>query len=424
MESRSTWDEAAQAASLRRNYVAMVVDGGFYFGGIAFVAPESVLPAMLAALDGPTWLVALAPTLAMIGFFLGPLFTAHLVEQRAMLRPYVVWVSLPQRLPPLFAGLALLLAADRYPGLALWAVALSPLLISTFGGAVVAGFWELFAKIIPARRRSSNLAVRNVVGTLLGVSAGGVVAAILTRWPGATGYGLLHLCCFACLMLSWAALLCIREQPHVPSTRARGEGWTKTVRLLPRFWRTDRRMRGFVAARVFGFGIGVVTPFLAVHALRVTGESGAFLGELVVAQSVGAIAGNAVGGWLGDRFGGRIVAALGLAGGVVMCLAVLPAESRDWFLGIFFLLGGAKFLWMTGSNTLMLELFSGERRPTYVAITSILTLPAMFASAWLAGAMWSAFETIWPLALVGALLVGLGLVFLLTLPEPRREAAG
>lgn len=423
-ESREElWSDEKQRVHLRRNYVAMALDGGLYFGGVALVAPESVLPAILKELGGPTWLVALAPTLAMAGYFLGPMFTAHVVERRAMFRNYVALVSVPQRLPPLIAGVLLILWSPQYPSLALWAVALSPLLVSLLGGASATGFWEIFAKVLPVNRRSSNMAVRNVLGTAFGVLAGAAIAWILSEWPGVKGYGILHVACFAAFVLSLTALLSIKELPHVPRPGSEHSGWTATFAALPKYWRIDKTLRGFVVARVFGFGVGIVTPFLAVRALAVLERPAAFLGTLVMAQSVGAIAGNLVAGWLGDRFGGRIVGTIGGVSGAVMCFAAMLSQSSIGFLVVFFLLGASKFLWNTGSLTLMLELFPGNRRPTYVAIISILTLPAMLLSAFAAGVLWSTFGTLWPAALVGGLVSMASLMFLLRLPEPRRGIA-
>ncbi len=102
-----SWSDAAQSRHLRRNYLALAFDGGFYAAGTAFVAFESVLPTLIEELGGPNWLVALAPTLNQYGFFILPMFTAHWYERLTRFKPTVAWISVPQRMPPLVVGLAL-----------------------------------------------------------------------------------------------------------------------------------------------------------------------------------------------------------------------------------------------------------------------------------------------------------------------------
>lgn len=415
------WSADAQRRFGRRNYLALVGDGTWYAAGTALVAVESVLPSLLKELDAPTWLIGFAPNLGIVGYFVIPAFTVHIVERLSRFLPYVAWISLSQRLPSVLIGLMLILAWAHHPALTLWVVTLAVMTVGFGGGAAVTAFYELVAKVVPAQRRSSNLAIRSLLGTSLGFAAGGVVTAVLARWPGPAGYGVLYLGNFGCLALSMLALCCVRELPHRLDTREASPDWRKTWRVLPRWWREDRSVRRYALARFAGFGIGVLTPFLAIHARAILSAPESFLGRLVSAQMAGAVAGNLLAGWLGDRRGSRIVAQAGAAVAVVLCAAALVNRAEVGFIAMFFALGMSTFLTNTGAVVLMIELFPADRRPTCMALVSLLAMPGMIVSGWLAGLLHQSSGAIMPAALVALLFVSVSLACYSLLPEPRRN---
>ena len=417
------WSDESQRRHLRRNFLALMFDGGAYSLGQAFIAVETVLPALILTLGGASWLVALAPTLGQYGFFLIPLFMAQWTERLPRFKSAIVWTSLPQRAAPLIAGLALLFLAETHPRLVLWAVALTPLTMSVGGGFNVAAFWELVSKVLPANRRSSNIAARYIVGTSGGIVAGFAITAILVRWPGPFGYGVLHVISFLCLALSGWSLSFVRELPHRPAPHAGSLGLRAKLRVAPVWLREDAVMRRFVVARSLSFGLWVLTPFMAVHALAVLQKPTSFVGRLTTAQMAGVIAGNLLSGWLGDRSGARIVSRLGCW--VTVGLGALAAVNRSeaGFITMFFLYGVANMLIQNGPNALLLELFPAERRPTYFALVSVLVLPAIALSAGAAWALHTATGSLWPAAVTAAGLGVFGQWYFSRLPEPRHAAA-
>jgi len=367
--------------------------------------------------------VALAPTLGQYGFYLVPLFMAQWTERQPRFKPPILWTSLLQRLAPLIAGITLLFLADAHPRLALWAVALTPLTMSVGGGLNVAAFWELVSKVLPANRRSSNIAARYIVGTSGGIAAGFAITAILVRWPGPLGYGVLHVISFLFLALSFWSLALVRELPHRPAPQAGSLGLRAKLRVAPTWLREDAVMRRFVVARSLAFGLWVLTPFMAVHELEVLQRPASFVGWLTTVQMGGVIAGNLLSGWLGDRFGARIVSRLGCW--VTVALGALAAVNRTepGFLAMFFLYGVANMLIQNGPNALLLELFPAERRPTYFALVSLLVLPAIALSAVAAWGLHAITGALWPAAGTAGVLALLGQWYFARLPEPRHAAA-
>lgn len=403
-----------------RNYLANSVEGGIYIGGMALLSADSILPAMIKSLGGPTWLISLMPMMMMLGCIWPPLLTAHWVEQMTHVKPLCMVTGFLQRLPAGIAGIVLLTCADTHPDLTLTVAALAPLVSGLSFGVSMGAWMEMVTRIIPEERRASCWAARYLVTAVIGVAAGTIVKWVLAEHPGATGYGYLHLICFAFLMLSFAIFAMIREMPRPAHLTTNGRGLGDNLKSLPTLVGSDPRLRRFLTARVLRSGLFVVTPFLAIHALETTGNSDAYLGQLVMVQMIGGIAGNITAGYLGDRFGGKGV--LILARLMLAATAPLAAVNQtNWgFLGVFFLLGFGNYADRVGDSTLSVELCPEDRRPTVMSLMMTISFPSMLAAAAASTVLRESCSSLIPAASVTAVCLLASVIFIWGIPEPRR----
>ena len=365
----------------KRNFLLHGFEGGFYIGGLGLVAADTVAPAMVALLGGGDALVALMPMLTFIGMSISVLAFAHRVERLPRVMPFARVLGLLQRLPYLAAGLALLWCADKASGLVLALVMFAPLASGLCGGAGYPAWSELVSKTVSKRRRSSMLALRNIVAGLLGIAAGAVIHSTLEHTPGHEGFALLHLYLFGALMLSFLLFVCIREPVHEHRNSVPARTLWQNLREIPGLLASDRSLRNFTAMRLLAVGIFMMVPFMAVHALKVTGKPESFLGWLVTAQMIGALAGNMAAGFLGDRHGGRVPSLAGRALLAVTCGMLIFSSTEPSILLAFFCFGMGSAMSEVGSFTLSIDICPPERRPTYVAIPTALALPAMLVAA-------------------------------------------
>lgn len=371
-----------------RNYLTHSIEGGLFVGGMAFVAPAMLLPVMVKLLGGPAWLIALVPSLLGVGWQLAPLLTAHRIERLTWVKPAVLLTGAFQRLPYLATGLILLYLADEHPLLALTAVAVSPLACGFLAGLTAPAWQELVAKTIPENRLSSAWAVRNIISSGIGLAAGGIIAAVLSVRPGAVGYGWLHLIAFACMTGSYITFWFIRET-HLPARPAKETPtlWANLA-ALPRLLAGDAKFRDNLISRMFTYGLFIVMPFLALHALTVLAEEESYVGYLISIQMGGGIVGNLLAGFLGDRFGARRITRGGeltMAG--LLGWTVLAATHRE-YQAIFFLFGVAQNFQIVGRSTLDLSSCPLTKRATYLALLSALGLAAMLAASGLCALVW------------------------------------
>jgi hypothetical protein len=403
---------------LLRNYTAHSIEGGLYMGGMRFIAAETVAPAMIAALSGPDWLIASVPMLSMFGYILPQILIAHRIQGMARHMPLVAIVGVFQRLPFLLAGLTLLLAGS-HRGAALAAVALAPLVAGLVAGFGVNAWQELVAKTIPASRRSSLFAVRNVMAASIGLGAGGAVAAVLGRYPGTTGFGLLHLITFGLLVLSFAVFLFIRETPYPRPPVRRADSLWANLKLMPALLRNDSRFRNYLVADACMAGIYIMMPFLGIHARNVLKQPESYLGFLLMVHTVGSIVGNLVGGALGDRFGGKLTIVLSQAAFLVIGVWGILASRSLEFLSLFFLLGAAQTWLSIGKQTVSLEISPVDYRASYLAILGAVNVPAVLL-AWLVSYLaWHATHSFAWVAGLTAACVTVAALLLSRIKEPR-----
>lgn len=388
--------------------------------GLIFVSASTVLPRLAEILNAPAWVISMTPMLTMMGMCLPALFTAHWIESMPRVMPVLLITGLFQRLPYLVAGLLLVYAGTSYPAVALWAAVLAPLVSGAAAGISITGWLELVAKTVPANRRASVFAIRHIISAATGLLAGGTIAWVLSTYPGTKGFGILHLVAFGFLALSYTAFVMIRES-HDHSRESREENHTlsENLRLMPSLLRKDSTLSLYVAARVLANGVFIMMPYLAIHALRITGRPDAFLGTLVAAQMAGGIAGNALAGYLGDRKGGKLPMVIGVSLMIVVAAAAPFARSLPSLLAIYAFAGFALLTTNVGAMALRLEICPKDKRATYIAIMAFFNIPSMIVAASISATVWAATENFGILAGITATLLTASAVIAVLIPEPR-----
>jgi len=404
----------------RRNYLAHSIEGGLYMGGLAFLAAETVLPAMVKSLGGADWLVSLMPMMLTLGIGWPSLLTAHWVEQMPRVKPFILTTGFLQRLPYLMAGVFLLRAADLHPLWTLFLVATAPIVSGLITGLNFAAWMQLISRAIPEDRRSSAWAIRWILAACIGIGAGRAISLVLERFPGTTGYGILHLAAFSLCMLSFALQATLHEVRSSPPPSTPPHRLAESLARIPELLSLDRRLRDFLCARSLSMGLYVVTPFLSIHALSTLGKDESYLGVLVMWQMAGGILGNILAGYLGDRGGGRLPMILARSLFVTAFVAVALNRSQVGFMVIFFLFGAAFYLEQVGSSTLSVDICPQDRIPTYISLVSAVTSAAMLIAAALSTALRDLTTGLLPAAFVSAGTVALSSFFLVRLKDPRR----
>ena len=402
----------------RFNYWVCATEGGLYGGALCFVNSSTLMPPVVRSLGGAVWLVSLIPVMMLLGYRLPPIFVAHRIERLRQFKPLLLGVGLLQRLPYGVAA-GVLLRADHNPQAAIAAVVLAPLCSGLFGGLGLTAWQRLMLKCIPESRRASLFGIRFGISCVIGIAAGKSVAVILARYPGMTGYAMLHFCAFILLMMSYTVFSATREPPDGQPVPREILGLLDQMRIIPGLLRGDRQFVRLLLTRFFLCGTYILSPFLAIHCQAVLHQPDSFLGQLIVVQMVGAIAGNGVAGWLGDRFSSKVPVLFGVL--LLFCMtawSMAALTGVEWQV-IFFLFGFGFFASEVGNNTLGLEMGPIEKRATYLAIGSLVYIPGMVSASAISAVLWNRHQQFSWIAIVTMIWLAIAMGILLPLRERR-----
>lgn len=409
--------------AVRRNFICHCLEGGFYMGGTAFLAPESVLPKMVETLGGRAWIIAMMPVLLPAAFASMGIFIAPVVERLPRFKPWVLTFGLLQRLPYLITGL-ILLFAERIEGVLLPIVVLTPVVSGLIGGMTVVAWMEMVTRMVPEKVRAAGWAVRYIIQAVIGVLAGAVIHHVLTHYPNHEAYGWLHLAAFSLLFISWASQLFMHEDEHVRHRHPMQprSHYLEYLRSLPGLLGAQPHLIKLVLARFTGMGYLMVVSFLTIHALNVTGRPEADEGRFVTCQAVGVVLGSLLAGWVGYRCGGKILLQASRIVCVGLCIWVAVTGSFTGFMLSYFVLGFGLFLDRVGDLTLAAELCPLERRSTLQAILGFCNVFALLLATFISGQIYAWTHSFELVAAVAATFAVISMTILHRLPEPRMVA--
>ena len=365
---------------LRHNVVALGADYALFMVALAFASPSTILPAFAAWLGAPNVVIGAIPAVMTMGWFLPCLFAAPYTEGLARKLPFLVRWTIWERVPFLVLAAAAYWMAERAPGATL-AVLLGMLLAVTgVGGLLMPAWMDLIGRAIPVTMRGRFFAVSSVAASVAGLGASAVAADLLAAYRPAVAYALCFLCGTACLLVSFVALVLVRE-PAAAAPAAATEGLGVYLRRLPALLRRDPNFAWYLTARALGSVGSMGAAFYTVYALRAWQAPPATVGLFTALLLAGTIAGTLVLGWLADRAGHLLVVLTGAAAVVAANAVALGAPSLGLF-GLVFVLSGVHHASVTVSGlNLLLEFAPAEGEgPTYLGLGQTSLAPVAFVA--------------------------------------------
>jgi MFS family permease len=379
--------------------LALGADYGFFMVGLAFMSSATILPAFAESLGASTVLIGAIPAVMTVGWFLPPLFAAAHTERLSRKLPFVLRWTGWERLPFLVLALVAFFLADRSPALSMWLVLLMLLVMTAVGGMLMPAWMDLVARALPQRLRGRFFGLASLAGTVGGVAGSALTSWVLATLPSSSAYGVCFLAATVFVVLSWIALMLVREPPAttVPSET---DFWTHLGRI-PALLRQDTNFSWFLVGRVLSFGAVIGSAFFTVYALRVLRAPPADVGIFTALLLAGQMAGQIALGWVADRAGHRLVLVIAAWTATAMNVVALSAGSLGVFSLVFALNGLFNAAIQVSAVNVLLEFApTPQQNPTYVGIERTFLAPFGFV-----------------LPLVGGLLIdamGYGFVFWLS----------
>ncbi len=405
---------------LRHNVVALGVDHALFMIGLSFASQSTILPAFALHLGAPNVVIGAIPAVMTLGWFLPSLFVAGHTETLPRKLPFVVRLTVWERAPFLvLAGAAFLLARSA-PGATLVVLLLMLAVLTGVGGVLMPAWMDIVGRAVPTTGRGRFFAASSLVSGVGGFAGSFLTARILAAVPAPASYGVCFLCAAACMAVSYAALVLVREPPAAPAAPPVALG--AYLARVPALLRRDRNLRWFLVARTFGVVGTMGGAFYTVYALRVWAPPESEVGVFTTLLLAGQITGTVTLGWLADRLGHRLVILVGVAAALAANLWALGAPSLVAFGAVFVLVGVQLSAYtISGLNVLLEFAPSLEARPTYIGLGTTSIAPVAFGAPLVAGLLADAsgFVAVFVVAAVaGALALG---VLVAAVHDPRHR---
>lgn len=389
---------------LKHNYFVNLMDGAFFGFAMGFVSFSTILPLFVSTLTNSATLLGLIPAIHNTGWQLPQLLTAKRIGRMVRYKPFVMLMTIQERVPFLGIGIIALLAPSIGQEAALWAT-FAFLIWQGLGGGLTANAWQiLIGKVIPPDYLATFFgfqgAAANLLASLGAVASGFILDNLVEPWDFAT-------CFFIASVLftiSWFFLNLTKEYDRKVETSGFSDLplW-KSVRLI---LAKDKPFRWYLVTRIISQFGNMAFAFYIVYAVRHLAMSevtaGVMTGILMITQVVA----NPLLGWIADRWGKRNVLVFGAAATAASAFLAFIANDLGYFYAVFLLAGlGSTTYWTIGMAYTM-SFGTEEERPTYVGMANTLIAPAAILAPLLGG--WVAdiagFQSTFILAAASALL--------------------
>ena len=420
-------DDVIPEHEVRRSFALGVFNGTAFRFAETLIDPPLILTWFVSQLTSSNLLIGLVAPMGNAGWFLPQIFVSTRIQRMERKMPSYTLAAVIRTIAWVLLAAAVWLVDD--PRLLLVGFFALYAIARLSAGLAGLTFFDVVAKTIPARRRGSFFAWRQLLGGLLGLGGGWIVKTILYHpaLPFPRGHAVLFLLYCAVMGPALAAFALIREPPG--PVVAEPVTLREQLRRAGRLWRTDRVYRRYIAARLSLAMANIALPFYGIYAKNVLGAPEGMVGIYVVARVGALLLSNLLWGRLSDERGNRLVMRLvslgsGLAALSALALVGMMGLLRPqgaWLpylaLPLFFLDGAMLPAQILSGSNFLLELVPGAERPLYLGLSNTLMGVVVLISG-LGGLVVDFF------GFAGLFAVSLGLclagyVFASGLPEPR-----
>lgn len=359
---------------LRRNFLANTFDGALYSFAMSFIALTTVMPVFVKNISGSNIYVGLIPVLWTLGFNFPQIIMANYVRKLAFKKRLLLITAIAQRLPWFFLAVFCWLIVGNVSHWLQTALFLILFLIAAVCGSInLPGWFDLIAKVTPVKLRGRLFAARALIGGLLGIIGGISVKYVLDNYPFPVNFGMLFFIAFMVMMISYLLLVIIKETK--PNPNKEHIAYLQYLKRIPVTVRTNINFRNFLIADAMIISSLLADAFYALNGIEKFSLNEAYAGVFTIIMMGSAILGNILFGFIADKKGHKINLTLAAISGFSAAVAALAAPSAAVYLIVFVFAGFTTTLIHLSRLTIIAELCAEEDRPSYVAITNLITSP-------------------------------------------------
>jgi MFS family permease len=370
---------AAQIVANRRwNFCVNVADLTFYNLALSFIYSTTILPVYVSYLTTSAVLIGLVPALQEVASYLPQIVLARRTEGLERKKPFVVRLSVLERLPYLFIAVSIFIW-PRAPAWFAYAFLVFGLTTARGSGGLAGPAWvAMVGKIIHPDRKGLMFGLGLALGGVLGIGGAWLVGRVLSTHAYPFSFGLCFLLSFAAQAVSWGFLALNREPPQASAPSALTP--RDYFRQVPGILRRNPDFSRFLLSQTLIIFGGLGMGFYIIYARRTFQISDAFLAAVTIAAMASQSLGTPLVGWLSDRLGHKWINGLSalLGAGAALMMLLLPGPL--WLYLVFILMNLSIAGLSISRMSLIMEFGGAERLPTFVALANtLLALPILLA---------------------------------------------
>jgi MFS family permease len=403
----------------KRNFAANFVDVMFFSLALAFASMSTIMPVFIRQLGGSPLVVGLVPAIVQTGQVLPPLFAAPYIAPLERKLPFLLKMTLGERLPWPVLALACIVLAPRYP-LAMIGVTIVLLAIFGLAGGICTPAWmDIVTRVTPMRMRGRLFGWSGALSGLLGVGGGLAAERVLADFAYPYNFALCFAAASVCMLLSFVALAGIREP--VSEERVAGVSVREYMGQMPALLRRDRDFSLFIVVRILGALGGMAVAFVALYATEQRGLPESIAGRFTAVMLGTQVITTPLFGMIADRRGYKSSLQFAfLAQVLAMALSLVVTNTLGFSL-VFALIGATTGLLFTTTLNMVVEFASATDRIAYLGLHGTLIAPATLLAPVIGG--WLANAGGYPLAFTVAAVCGLSALVLLSffVRDPRHR---
>jgi MFS family permease len=413
----------------RRNFLALLGDYVGFSVAMTFVGSTTILPALAGYLTNSEIAVGLVSTVGTGAWMLPQLFFANMLTNKPHKKPYMMLGGALSRPLHFIYGVALALGLYLYPS---WALLLlyAVQIVFFMGDSLVSVAWfDVTAKAIPDDRRGRLFGLGQLLGGVLSIGAGALIAGLLGDNGPEFPYNFTAILTLASVSLLFSlSSLAFVVEPEEPVEEKR-PSWREYLPRLRDTLRHDRAFARLIVVRLLGGFDSLALGFYVLFATRELGLPPATVGFFTAAQTAGRILTSVVMGPLAERGGShrviQVATGIGLSAplmGLAMILTNAQATGTTTVLygWVFLTMGITISSSMLGYFNYALELAPAGQRPTYIGLFN--TIGGLLVVLPTVGGLLLRVTSYGVLFGVTATVIGAAFLLSLTLPSARRSS--
>lgn len=357
------------------NFFVDSFDYAFFSLALSFGSVTTFLPLFAKHLGASNIEIGLIPALAYLGWSLPALWGAKVSQRLPRKLPFILRVTLFERLPFLGIALVAMFLAVPFPRLALYLVLFFLALACSAMGFLGPIWTEMIGKVIHASRWGLYFACGNGIGALMGMWGSRLAEHLIAAYPFAWNFAVCFFLASLAMGVSYVFLSLTREEEG----QVQHDGGSY-LSSFSRIVREDGNFLRFLVARVF-LALGVMgAAFYTVAVLERFPIPDTFVARYNAILLVSQALSNFFWGPLGDKRGHKLVLLSGTLAIVLSNLWAIVASSPWYFSLAFGLLGLNYSAVSVGGVAILLDFAPEDRRWLYLGWGNFFSgFPAFFA---------------------------------------------